>query len=106
MGNFMRKAVVKMIDIQFVPEENRAIALFEDQVIGYASYIENKGDDVWIIDHTFVDENQRGQGIAVKLVDTVVEEARIRGVKIVPECPYVDNLFKRDPEKYEDLWQR
>lgn len=106
MDNSARKAVKEMVDIQFMQEERRAVALLEDQIVGYASYVDSKGDAIWILDHTYVDNNLRGQGIAAQIVDAVVDEARMQGVKIDPECPYVETLFKRKPDKYGDVWHR
>lgn len=54
-----------------------------------------RGEDVIVIDHTYVPRESRGRDIAEKLVEHAVAEARLRGQKIVPQCPYVDKLFKR-----------
>lgn len=49
-------------------------------------------------DHTYVPDEMRGQGIAAKLVDALVADAREQGFKIAPECSYVVAAFKRHPE--------
>lgn len=51
------------------------------------------GEKILIIDHTFVDPVLRGQGIAAKLVERVVELAIDENKKIVPLCPYAKRLF-------------
>ena len=51
-----------------------------------------------IVDHTFVPPVWRGEGIAAKLVEHVVADARSRGFRIRPVCPYVVTAFKRHPE--------
>ena len=51
-----------------------------------------------IADHTFVPPEGRGQGIAAKLVDALVEDARREGFTIVPQCSYVEAAFRRHPE--------
>jgi len=38
----------------------------------------------------------RGQGIARQLLDTLVEFAREKQLKIVPTCSYVEVMFRRD----------
>lgn len=53
------------------------------------------GEQVVVIDHTFVDENLRG-GVARQLLDAAVEWARISGNMIVPSCSYVTLQFARD----------
>ena len=49
---------------------------------------------------TFVDPSLRGQGVAEKLVDALVEDMEKEGKKIKPGCPYVEALFDRKPDKY------
>ncbi len=54
-------------------------------------------------DHTFVNPSLRGQGIAQKLVDSVVLLARKEGKKIDPVCPYILKLFEKDSQ-YSDVY--
>ena len=51
-----------------------------------------------IANHTFVPPEMRGLGIAQQLVEALVADARARGFTIVPQCSYVDVLFRRHPE--------
>ena len=41
---------------------------------------------IYNIDHTFVDESLRGQGIASKLVEEAVKEMKAKGGKIEATC--------------------
>ena len=43
---------------------------------------------VFVIDHTFVDESLRGQGVASKLVQAAVDEIKKRGGKVEATCSY------------------
>ncbi len=43
---------------------------------------------VFTIDHTFVDESLRGQGIASKLVQAAVDEIESRGGAVEATCSY------------------
>jgi len=56
-----------------------------------------------IVDHTYVSDELRGQGMAGKLVDRVVTYAREEGMKIVPECPYVKSKMDKTPEYHDVL---
>ena len=58
-------------------------------------------DKIIIIDHTYVPPAARGGSIARELVERAVADARAAGVKIVPQCPYVDKLFNRRPDLNE-----
>ncbi len=48
--------------------------------------------------HTFVPADMRGQGIAARLVDALIADARERGFRIAPDCSYVATVFRRHPE--------
>ncbi|AUX90903.1 GNAT family N-acetyltransferase [Acinetobacter sp. ACNIH1] len=49
-----------------------------------------------VADHTWVDNSLRGQGVARKMLDVLVDFARKNSLKIIPQCSYVDVMFKRD----------
>lgn len=49
-------------------------------------------------EHTLVPSRMRGKGIAGKLVDALIRDARREGFKIVPSCSYVAKQFERHPE--------
>jgi predicted GNAT family acetyltransferase len=50
------------------------------------------------IDHTFVDDSLRGQGIASELMFAVVSELRAKDLKAVLTCSYALKWFKAHPE--------
>src|SRR3990170_2824624 len=58
-----------------------------------------------IANHTFVPPEMRGRGIAQKLVEALVADARAQGFTIVPQCSYVEALFRRHPA-WADLLER
>ncbi|HCO46941.1 MAG TPA: N-acetyltransferase, partial [Erythrobacter sp.] len=47
---------------------------------------------------TIVPPELRGQGIAGRLVDALVRDARREGFKIIPSCSYVAAQFDQHPE--------
>ena len=49
-------------------------------------------------EHTLVPIEIGGRGIAGKLVEALIADARAQGWKIVPQCSYVAAAFKRHPE--------
>ena len=55
-------------------------------------------DGVRLVDHTFVPPEARGQGLAGKLVQAIVADAKAQGFKIAPQCPYVVTAFGKHPE--------
>jgi predicted GNAT family acetyltransferase len=56
--------------------------------------------------HTEVSEKLKGQGIATKLLETMVAYARANKLKVIALCPYVHAQFKRHPEQYADIWNQ
>lgn len=59
----------------------------------------SKVSDVLIIaDHTYVPDTMRGSGAASALVNRLIEDARARGQRIVPLCPFVRAQSLRHPE--------
>ena len=70
-------------------------ALEEGAKIGEMTY-SKAGADKIIIDHTEVDENQKGKGIGKILLAKVVDFARNNNIKIVPLCPFAKSVFDKD----------
>jgi predicted GNAT family acetyltransferase len=59
-----------------------------------------------IVYHTQVADELKGQGVASRLLETMVAYARDNKMKVVALCPYVLAQFKRHPEKYQDVWNQ
>lgn len=55
-------------------------------------------DGISTIDHTFVDDSLRGQGIAGKLVKLAADKILAEGNKIGATCAYAVAWFQRHPE--------
>lgn len=70
-------------------------ALEDGSKIGEMTY-SKAGTDKIIIDHTEVDENQKGKGIGKILLFKVVDFARDNNIKIVPLCPFAKSMFDKD----------
>lgn len=89
-----------------IKEEKNRFALYNDEgtEIGEMTWVD-AGEDIMVIDHTFVDPTYRGQKLAEKLVRNGVEKARRDGVKIVPLCPYAKKEFDEKSE-YQDVLRK
>ncbi len=53
------------------------------------------------VDHVFVDEALRGQGIAGKMMEMVCDHAKGLGIMIVAKCPFAIEWFKKHPERQD-----
>lgn len=56
------------------------------------------GDQLFIIEHTEVDDSLRGEGAGKKMVMKAVELARKSGKKIIPLCPFAKSVFDKNKE--------
>ena len=56
--------------------------------------------------HTEVSEKLRGQGVAPRLLKTMVDYVREHKLKVIALCPYVHAEFKRHPDQYADIWNQ
>ncbi|GGF71929.1 N-acetyltransferase [Azorhizobium oxalatiphilum] len=59
-------------------------------------------DGTMVINHTFVPQPFEGRGIAARLVEAAVADARAEGFRITPVCTYVAAQFRRHPQ-WQDL---
>ena len=79
-----------MIKIKF--EENKSVACDYDKKIGECDFIEE--NDTWNIIHTEVDNTYQGQGIAKKLVECVIENAKKQNKNIIADCSYAKRVLE------------
>ncbi|AIQ48071.1 hypothetical protein R70723_20800 [Paenibacillus sp. FSL R7-0273] len=87
---------------QIVQGEGRFYIAGDGKDLAEITYRLEEATGNWIVDHTFVSEELRGQGTGEKLVRAVVDKAREEQVKIIPECPYAAKQFERHKE-YSDV---
>lgn len=58
-----------------------------------------------IADHTFVPDELRGRGIAQALAAQLIVDARKKGQRIVPLCPFVRSYAQKHREELADVIQ-
>jgi uncharacterized protein len=51
-----------------------------------------------VADHTLVPPEIGGRGVAAALVEALIADAKSEGFTIVPQCSYVEAMFRRHPE--------
>ena len=59
------------------------------------TYTTSDGGPV-IIDHTWVSDTLRGQGVGAKLLAAFVARAREAHWQVIPLCPYAKSVFDKD----------
>ena len=80
-----------MIEIVFREKEKRAVACDSNKEIGECDFEET--NDIWNIIHTEVDSEYQGQGIAKRLVESVIQNAQILNKKLEATCSYAKKLI-------------
>lgn len=89
------------MQIVFEPEHFRSAAYDGEQCVGVAEF--DAQDERWVITHTEVDPAYRGQDIARRLIEVLIEAARSSGTKIVPVCSYAEKMMLRRKDAYRDV---
>lgn len=82
-----------MIKIDFIKEQNKSVAYDDNIQIGECDFIEI--ENCWNIVHTEVDNSYQGQGIARKLVEKVIENAKIYDKTVVADCSYAKKILEK-----------
>lgn len=59
---------------------------------------EARGEGVRVATHTIVPPPIGGRGVAAKLVEALVSDAREQGFRIDPRCSYVEAMFRRNKD--------
>jgi uncharacterized protein len=80
--------------------EGRYEAQLDGQIVGVAEY--ELSDDLMILIHTNVEPTHQDQGIGGALARFIVNDARRRGLRVRPVCPFMGSWLDRHPD-YADL---
>jgi len=71
-------------------------ARYDLELAGFIDYVV-KHDRVALI-HTEVLPSYQGKGLAEQLVRFALDDARMRGMRVLAICPYVRTYIERHPE--------
>ncbi len=89
--------------MNFIYEENRIYLKDENNKLIAEITFPYVKDATVDINHTFVDESLRGQGVASKLLEAVIGQLKERNLKAIPTCSYAISWFEKHPEYKEFL---
>ena len=80
--------------MEYITYKNRIAAIDNGEEIGEVTFPEREG--VYVINHTYVDDRYRGQGIAAELVRRAVVEIENRGGRMKATCSYAQLWLARN----------
>jgi predicted GNAT family acetyltransferase len=79
-----------------VPEASRYELRLDGRLIGFAAY--RRRDSRVAFTHTEVDETLTGRGFGSRLAQAALEDARRRGLEVLPLCPFIAHYIEQHPE--------
>ncbi|MDD6573113.1 MAG: GNAT family N-acetyltransferase [Thermoflexaceae bacterium] len=81
--------------MEFITESNRIYCEDEQGKVIAEITFPKVSDNVYCIDHTFVDDSLRGQGIAGQLVQRAVEKIRMENAEVTATCSYAKGWIEK-----------
>ena len=88
--------------MNLIYEDNRIYAEREDGLLLAEVTFPARDEKRVDVNHVYVDESLRGQGIASDLMVEAYNFIKAKNLKIVAKCPYAINWFK-EHENYQDI---
>ena len=89
-------AVAERIEVADAPDRDRYELSIDGEEVGYSAYRARPGLIAFF--HTEVDERLEGRGLGDRLIRFALEDARARGLAVLPFCPFVNAFIERHRE--------
>lgn len=86
------------ITITHAPDKHRYELKDGEKVIGVASYFPDAENSTWDFNSTHVDPEYQGSGLAARLVNFALTDAKSQGHAIKGSCSYVSTYLRKHPE--------
>ena len=87
-------AETERIEVVDAPEHERYELSLDGQVVGFTTYRARPGLIAFL--HTEVDDRHQGRGFADRLIQFALEDARTKGLAVLPFCPFVKAFIERN----------
>ena len=82
------------------PGRRRYELFVDEELAGFATYV--LSGQTMTIPHTEMQARFEGQGLGARLARFALDDARGRGLRVVPRCPFIAAYIDRHPG-YADL---
>jgi uncharacterized protein len=73
----------------------------EGEMAGYTQYVLRRRQIAFV--HTEVFESYEGLGLGGRLARAALDDARARGLMVMPYCPFIAAYIERHLDEYGDL---
>ena len=93
-------ATAEQIEVTDAPARERYEISVNGAIAGFTIYRVRPGLIAFV--HTEVDERFQGRGLASRLIGFALDDARARGLAVLPFCPFV-MAFIEEHREFEDL---
>jgi uncharacterized protein len=89
------------VEVRNNKTEYRYELRMNEELAGYTQYVMDRGRIAFL--HTEVYESFEGLGLGSRLARAALEDARTRGLVVVPFCPFIAGFIQRHLDEYDDL---
>ena len=83
------------------PAKYRYEVWADGQLAGFSQYVRRPEKIAFL--HTEIYESFEGLGLGGRLAREVLDDARARGLVVVPYCPFIAHFIERHINQYGDL---
>jgi uncharacterized protein len=95
-SNLAGMAAPEHIEVADAPDRERYELSLDGDLVGFTVYRARPGLIAFV--HTEVDERVQGRGLGDRLIRFALEDARARGLAVLPFCPFVNAFIERHRE--------
>ena len=89
------------VEVRNNKTEYRYELWMNDELAGYTQYVMDLGRIAFL--HTEVYDSYEGMGLGSRLARAALEDARTRGLVVMPFCPFIAGFIQRHLDEYGDL---
>lgn len=86
--------------MDFQREQHRIFAVNENGTVIAEITFPEREKGVYVIDHTFVDESLRGQGVAKVLMEMAIAQIKEQKGKVEATCSYAQRFLEKYQQEY------
>ena len=89
------------VEVRNNKTEYRYEVFVDGELAGYTQYVLRRGRIAFV--HTEVYEFYEGAGLGGRLARSALDDARARGLMVIPFCPFIADFIERHIDEYGDL---